>query len=81
MNTFLKDNITVCGRIERLFVGIALISSVMYFHNVVPTWLALVAIYPVITAIMSWDPIFAAILKVRTLVGTLEYGQKTTVVS
>ena len=81
MNTILKDNITVCGRSERLFVGIALIASVMFFGNVVPLWLTLVAVYPVITAIMSWDPIFAAFLKVRSLVGPLEYGRKTPVVS
>lgn len=81
MNTILENNITVCGRNERLFVGIALIASVMFFGEVVPAWVTLLAVYPVITAIMLWDPIFAAVLKMRSLVGPLEFGRKTPLVS
>ena len=80
MNTILNDNVTAFGRTERFIVGIALISCVMFFSDVVPAWVALIAVYPVITAIMAWDPLFAVFLKLRSLVGPLEYGRKTTLV-
>lgn len=81
MDTILKGNVSVYGRAERLLVGIVLVSSVMFYGSVVPPWVSLLAVYPLITSIMAWDPIFAVVLKARSLFGPLDHGRKSPMAS
>ena len=76
MNTILDSNIAYVERVIRMLIGFAFVSSVMFFGNEVPAWVSLFAVYPLITAIMAWDPLYAAILKTRLLVGSFGHGHK-----
>ena len=58
MNELLKENLGVVGVGFRFLFG-ALLLAVIMVNSVVPVWLALLAIYPVMTAIMAWDPVYA----------------------
>jgi hypothetical protein len=81
MNTILDNNMTGVGRVVRMLIGFALVSSVMFFGDEVPAWVSLFAVYPVITAIMAWEPLYAALLKARLLVGPFEHGRKAPLAS
>ena len=81
MNTILDSNIAYVERVARMGIGFALVSSVMFFGSVVPAWVSLFAVYPVITAIMAWDPIYAAVLKARCFVEPLGHGHNTPLAS
>jgi len=52
------DNVVPLERLIRLAVGGVLI-AVIFSPAVTAYWLALLAVYPVITAIMAWDPLYA----------------------
>jgi hypothetical protein len=60
MNTLLKENLDVWEMGARLLLGV-LVLSVIMFSSIVPVWVSLIAVYPVITAIMAWDPVYALI--------------------
>lgn len=64
MNELLKENLGVVGVGVRFMAG-ALLLAVIMVSSVVPVWLALLAIYPVMTAIMAWDPVYAVIHALR----------------
>lgn len=59
MKTFLDANIRFSENVARYVLGALLIGLVMYVPFA-PVWLALVAIYPIVTAIIAWDPLYAA---------------------
>lgn len=59
MKTMFESNIRVSEDIARYLLGALLIASVMVVPFA-PVWLALIAIYPIVTAIMFWDPVYAA---------------------
>lgn len=65
MKTFFDTNIPWTEDITRYVLGALLIGFVMYVQFA-PAWLALVAIYPIVTAIIAWDPIYAAIRLLKT---------------
>jgi hypothetical protein len=70
MKEFLNENMTSCESGFRIVLGsLFLIAGV--FTGFSEMWVALIAIYPVITAIMAWDPFYAV---VRMVLG----GSKTT---
>jgi len=52
------DNVIPLERLIRLAVGGVLI-AVIFYPSVTAFWLALLAVYPVMTAIMAWDPLYA----------------------
>lgn len=81
MSSILDSNMTNLGRVIRMLIGFALVSSVMLFGNMVPPWIALYAVYPLITAIMAWDPLFAAMFKARLIVGPFGHGHKASLAS
>lgn len=63
MRDLLKENI---GSVEmgfRFSLGAALIAATMFgnemFGSDMVVWLALLSVYPVVTAIMAWDPAYA----------------------
>jgi hypothetical protein len=65
MKTFLSSNLCLQERGSRYFVGALLIASVMAQLPGVPVWVALLAVYPIGTAIMAWDPLFALLETLR----------------
>jgi hypothetical protein len=58
------DNVKPLERLTRLMVGGVLIAAI-YYPGVTAYWLALLAVYPVITAIMAWDPLYAALAQLK----------------
>lgn len=52
-------NITLVERILRHGVGWAMVLLVLLLPTT-PPWLAVVAIYPLLTAIIGWDPFYYA---------------------
>ena len=65
MKTFFDTNIRCTEDITRYVLGALLIGLVMSVQ-LAPVWLALVAIYPIVTAIIAWDPVYAAIRLLKT---------------
>ena len=51
-------------QITRFILGAVLIGIVMQIPNA-PVWLALVATYPIFTAIIAWDPFYAVFEALR----------------
>lgn len=66
MKTFFDPNIRGTEDITRYLMGALLIGLVMY-AQFAPVWLALVAIYPIVTAIIFWDPMYAALRLLKTV--------------
>ena len=60
----MNSNLGNIERITRHVVGFGLIIAVLTLPQV-PTWLALLAIYPVFTAILKWDPFYGVYLATR----------------
>lgn len=58
MRELLKENIGTWEMGIRFLLGAALLSAAMFDVDAA-VWIALFAIYPVITAIMAWDPLYA----------------------
>lgn len=58
------DNVNPLGRLLRLAAGSVLI-AVIFDSSVNAFWLALLAVYPVMTAIMAWDPLYALMDQVK----------------
>ena len=63
MRDLLKENI---GSVEmgfRFLLGAALIAATLFggevFDSEMLVWMALFSVYPVVTAFMSWDPVYA----------------------
>ena len=52
------DNIRPADRLARLVVGAALI-AVIFSPAFNAYWVSLVSVYPIMTAIMAWDPVYA----------------------
>lgn len=61
------DNLHLTDRLARLTIGIALIAMIFQpgFNHY---WVSLVSVYPIMTAIMAWDPIYALTTKVSSRV-------------
>jgi len=55
MNTSFDINIGRSEALRRLVLGMGLIGAGLG-SPAIPSWVALVACYPVFTAIMQWDP-------------------------
>jgi hypothetical protein len=71
------SNLGKFEKIARLTLGAVLIGMVMQIPNA-PVWLALVATYPIFTAILAWDPIYAGLetRKQKPTNGVRWYGKK-----
>lgn len=69
MKTFFDANICGTENITRYALGALLIVLTMQ-AQFAPVWLALVAIYPIVTAIIAWDPIYAAIRLLKAVLGS-----------
>lgn len=63
METQFKENLSRLDRIIRALVGLALViasSVVLVLSPAMIASLCLVAVYPLMTAMIGWDPIIAA---------------------
>ena len=60
MRELLKENMGTMETGFRFLLGTLLLALAM-FGIETAAWVALLAIYPVITAIMAWDPVYAII--------------------
>lgn len=69
--SFLNKNMCDTEAGTRFILGTVPISIIM-LNNDSAAWIALLAVYPIITAIMAWDPIYA-------IVNSLISSIKTTV--
>lgn len=74
MNELLKENLGVVGVGLRFLFG-ALLLAVTMVNSIVPVWLALFAIYPVMTAIMAWDPVYAILHVLRLNVASSHHNK------
>lgn len=54
-----NQNLGIVEKTLRWTIGALLIGAVI-MGLAVPAWLAILATYPVLTAIVSWDPFYAA---------------------
>lgn len=63
MRDLLKENISSMEIGFRFSLGAALIAAAMFGNEMFGgenlTWTALLAVYPVVTAFMAWDPVYA----------------------
>ena len=70
MEKFTMDfNIGMNDRVNRIIVGSMLILALMVTDNT-PAWIALAALYPVLTAIIAWDPVYAVFNQLAKLFNT-----------
>ena len=60
----MNSNLGIIESITRHAVGFGLIIAVLTLPQI-PAWLALLAIYPVFTAILKWDPFYEVYLATR----------------
>ena len=57
METQFDVNVSRPEAASRYLIGSVMIGAVLFSPSTVPGWLALVACYPVFTAMIRWDPI------------------------
>lgn len=69
MNTSFDTNLGRSEALRRLVLGMGLIGAVLA-SPAIPSWIALVACYPVFTAIMQWDPANVLFQKVAAGMGS-----------
>ena len=77
----LSSNISTAEQARRYAIGAALISLVLV-NNTFPAWLALVACYPILTAVIQWDPanyVFQVVInKFNKLQSRVNFDRATT---
>lgn len=69
MNTSFDINLSRSEALRRFVLGSGLIGAVL-LSPAVPSWIALVACYPVFTAIMQWDPANLVLQKLVSNIGS-----------
>jgi hypothetical protein len=68
MSKDFKINVSRSEAIRRYFIGAAMIGAVLV-STAVPAWVALIACYPIFTAMVQWDPINAVAQKMVNYFG------------
>ncbi|MCG6971168.1 MAG: DUF2892 domain-containing protein [Gammaproteobacteria bacterium] len=56
MNTIFKTNVNTSEQGRRYIIGAAIL-GLLLTNPTMPAWIALVACYPIFTALVQWDPI------------------------
>jgi len=51
-------NMSLYDRINRIVIGSVMLIATMA-TNSIPPWVALLTLYPMLTAIIAWDPLYA----------------------
>lgn len=75
MNELLKENLGIVETGVRYFTGALLLAFILISSSIIPAWVALIAVYPVVTAIMAWDPVYAAIHVLRLNVASHSHSK------
>lgn len=57
-------NMGLYDRVNRLVLGCLLLIAMMDTNNL-PPWLTLFTLYPILTAITAWDPVYAVLIAAR----------------
>jgi len=60
MNQLFEPNLKIEEQVSRIVLGIAIISVVL-FNPSLPAWITLIACYPILTAILEYDPLNSCI--------------------
>ena len=80
MNTIFKANVNTSEQGRRYIIGAAIL-GLLLTNPSMPAWIALVACYPIFTALLQWDPINtvmqAAINRFKPK-KTMSFGNTTT---
>jgi len=59
MDKLIMDfNVSFYDRVNRLVLGSFLLVAMMATASI-PAWLTLIPLYPILTAIAAWDPLYA----------------------
>ena len=72
---FLDLNMTTTDCYNRFIVGMTLIGMTLLVESI-PTWLALLGTYPILTGIISWDPLYALMLATGNSLASLVKGKQ-----
>ena len=72
---FLDINMTTMDSYNRLIVGTTLIGITLLVESL-PSWLTLLGAYPILTGIMTWDPIYALMIVVSDSFSSLVKGKQ-----
>lgn len=68
MKIDLRHNLSKAEGIRRYVLGAALIGAV-FASPAVPSWIALLACYPIFTAMTRWDPVDALLQNLMAMFG------------
>jgi hypothetical protein len=60
-------NVSFYDKVNRLVMGSLLLIAMMTMDSV-PAWLSLIPLYPILTSIAGWDPLYAVFNLARKLV-------------
>jgi hypothetical protein len=63
----MEMNVSFYDKVNRLVMGSILLIAIMATESV-PAWLTLIPLYPILTAIAAWDPLYAMFNLARNLV-------------
>jgi hypothetical protein len=80
MNTVFKSNVSTSEQARRYMIGAAILGFLLT-NPTMPAWLALVACYPIFTALVQWDPVNTAVQAVINRLKqkhTVAFGNTTT---
>lgn len=58
------DNLYTTDRLARLALG-AMLIAMIFQPGFSQYWIGLISVYPIMTAIMAWDPVYAFLAKLR----------------
>jgi len=72
---FLDVNMTTTDCYNRFIVGMTLIGMALLVEST-PPWLVLVGTYPILTGIISWDPLYALILAIGNAFVSMVKGKQ-----
>jgi hypothetical protein len=68
MDKLIMDfNVSFYDRANRLVLGSLSLLAIMMASTNIPAWLALIPLYPILTAIAAWDPLYAVFNLARSL--------------
>ena len=56
----------------RLLIAFSLVSLVLFQE--LPSWSALIAVYPFTTALVAWDPVYAVIQSIQSIFNKKDAG-------
>jgi len=68
-------NMSTMDCYNRFLVGVTLIGMTLLVESI-PSWLALLGAYPILTGMVSWDPLYALMIVARNSITSLIKGKQ-----